>query len=110
MFVLLKRSSSKEQKSEEKKNLNFDRRLRENFEREKEETKKHICTNAIYLYREYTNNKSVIYVSSEKRESLKRKSRRCCCCWYCVVVGVAKKRQKVVLRNEKSAFAPFFSP
>ena len=43
--------------------------------REKEETKKkHICICAIYLIhrREYTTNKSVIYVSSEKRESFKR--------------------------------------
>ena len=73
MFVLLKsRASSFEQKSEESKNLNFrqERRLTEN-ERQKEEgdKKNTFAKCAIYLHREY-NNKSVIYLSSE-RERLK---------------------------------------
>ena len=89
MFVLLKsRASSFEQKSEESKNLNFrqERRLTEN-ERQKEERQKNTFAKcAIYLHREY-NNKSVIYLSSE-RERLKRKRERerksrCCCCYCC---------------------------
>ena len=54
--------------------MNFRQTLStENARQKKEETKKkHICNCAIYLYREYTNTKSVVtYVSSE-RESFKR--------------------------------------
>ena len=57
------------------------------------------------------NNKSVIYLSSE-RESLKRereREREKVAVVSIAVVGVAKKR-RVVLRNEKSAARAFFSP
>ena len=60
------------------------------------------------------NNKSVIYLSSE-RERLKRKRERerkrvAVVVVVIAVVGVAKKRPWVVLRNEKSAARAFFSP
>ena len=95
--------------------MNFRQRHLTENERQKEEgdKKNTFAKCAIYLHREY-NNKSVIYLSSE-RERLKRKRERerkrvAVVVVVIAVVGVAKKRPWVVLRNEKSAARAFFSP
>lgn len=140
MFVLLKsRELLRKKKSEESKNLNFrQRHLTENPKRQKEERQKKTHLQSVrFVFRvpfktlklgeeskflllcdiftqRVNNNKSVIYLSSE-RERLKRKRERerkrvAVVVVVIAVVGVAKKRPWVVLRNEKSAARAFFSP